>query len=165
MRPQDVPQEMERNEATAKHVDWPSCAWLLLRFFPFPVGNPVAAHGINRSSLALLEDPSNFAAVRRSRKWIIFVICWCYSRSFFKGEGLPGPRNQTQRCMSIVEARSKRWKSVAVGRVQAESRLSAICFRLFQNLRSMFNPFLDRRLRCPSVRPIAVARQPKSSMS
>ena len=45
MRPQDGPQEMERNEATAMHVAWPSCAWLLLRFFPFPVGNPVAAHG------------------------------------------------------------------------------------------------------------------------
>ena len=44
-RVQYDPQEMERNGATAKHVAWPSCAWLLLRFFPFPVGNPVAAHG------------------------------------------------------------------------------------------------------------------------
>ena len=27
-RAQDGTQEMERNEATAKHVAWPSCAWL-----------------------------------------------------------------------------------------------------------------------------------------
>ena len=38
MRPQDGPQEMERNEATAVHVAWPSCAWPQLSFFPFPVG-------------------------------------------------------------------------------------------------------------------------------
>ena len=43
VRPQDGAKEMERNEATAKHVAWPSCAWLLLRFFPFPVGHSVAA--------------------------------------------------------------------------------------------------------------------------
>ena len=55
VRPQDVPQEMERNEATAKHVDWPSCAWLLLRFFPFPVGDPVPGHGSGATaSLPLL---------------------------------------------------------------------------------------------------------------
>ena len=46
MRPQDGPQEMERNEAKAKNVAWPSCAWLLLSFFPFPMGHSVAAHGI-----------------------------------------------------------------------------------------------------------------------
>ena len=34
---------MERNEATAKPVAWPSCAWLQLSFFPFPVGNPMSA--------------------------------------------------------------------------------------------------------------------------
>ena len=34
-RVQYDPQEMERNGATAKHVAWPSCAWLLLHFFPF----------------------------------------------------------------------------------------------------------------------------------
>ena len=34
----DGPQEMERNEATAKHVAWPSCAWLQFSFFSFPVG-------------------------------------------------------------------------------------------------------------------------------
>ena len=39
-RAQDGPQEMERNEATAKHDAWPSCAWLLLSFFPYPVGHP-----------------------------------------------------------------------------------------------------------------------------
>ena len=33
------PQEMERKLATAKHVAWPSCAWQLLSFFPFPVGH------------------------------------------------------------------------------------------------------------------------------
>ena len=32
VRPQDGPQEMERNEATAKYVTLPSCAWLLLHF-------------------------------------------------------------------------------------------------------------------------------------
>ena len=36
-----VAQEMGRNEATAKYVAWPSCAWLLLRFFPFPVRHPL----------------------------------------------------------------------------------------------------------------------------
>ena len=35
----DGPQEIERNLATAKHVAWPSCAWLLLNSFPFPVGH------------------------------------------------------------------------------------------------------------------------------
>ena len=39
-RAQDCPQEMERNEATSKHVAWPSCSWLLLSFFPNPVGHP-----------------------------------------------------------------------------------------------------------------------------
>ena len=43
MRPQDGPQEMERNEAKAKPVAWPSCAWVQLSFFPFPVGNPMSA--------------------------------------------------------------------------------------------------------------------------
>ena len=43
-RVQDGQQEMERNEATAKHVVWPSCAWLLLRFFPYPVGQPEHEH-------------------------------------------------------------------------------------------------------------------------
>ena len=45
VRPQDGPQEMERNYATANYVAWPSCAWLLRSFFPFPVGHSVAAHG------------------------------------------------------------------------------------------------------------------------
>ena len=36
----DGPQEMERNKATAKHVAWSNCTWLLLSFFPFPVGHP-----------------------------------------------------------------------------------------------------------------------------
>ena len=40
VRPQDGAKEMERNEATAKHVAWPSFAWQLLSFFPFPVGHP-----------------------------------------------------------------------------------------------------------------------------
>ena len=39
----DGPQEMERNEATAKPVFWPSCAWLHLCFFPLPVGIPMSA--------------------------------------------------------------------------------------------------------------------------
>ena len=43
-RAQAGPQEMERNEATAKHVAWPSCAWLLLSFFPYPVGHPEHEH-------------------------------------------------------------------------------------------------------------------------
>ena len=33
----DVAQETERKEATTKYVAWPSCAWLLLIFFPFPL--------------------------------------------------------------------------------------------------------------------------------
>ena len=43
-RAQDDPQEMERNEALAKHVAWPCCDWLLLNFFPFPVGHPEHEH-------------------------------------------------------------------------------------------------------------------------
>ena len=43
-RAQGGPQEMERNEATAKHIAWPSCAWLLLTFFPYPVGHPDHVH-------------------------------------------------------------------------------------------------------------------------
>ena len=42
---QDGPQEMERNEAAAKHIVWASCAWLQFSFFPFPVGHPVHGHG------------------------------------------------------------------------------------------------------------------------
>ena len=34
-------QETERNKATAKYVAWPSCAWLLLSFFLFPVRHPL----------------------------------------------------------------------------------------------------------------------------
>ena len=37
----DVPQERERNYATAKYVAWPSSAWLLLSFFLFPVRHPL----------------------------------------------------------------------------------------------------------------------------
>ena len=40
----DGPQEMERNYATSKHVAWPSCAWLLLIFFPYPVAHPEHEH-------------------------------------------------------------------------------------------------------------------------
>ena len=46
LRAQDGPQEMERNEATAKHVACPNCAWLLLSFFPLPVGHPEHGHCI-----------------------------------------------------------------------------------------------------------------------
>ena len=37
----DVSQETERNKATSKYVALPSCAWLLLSFFPFPVRHPL----------------------------------------------------------------------------------------------------------------------------
>ena len=37
----DVKQEREGNKATAKYVAWPSCAWLLLSFFLFPVRHPL----------------------------------------------------------------------------------------------------------------------------
>ena len=62
-RVQDGQQEMERNEATAKHVAWPNCAWLLLRFFPFPVGHSVAAHSRmtpSRHPVALQKEVSSF---------------------------------------------------------------------------------------------------------
>ena len=36
-----VAQETERNKATAKYVALPSCAWLLLSIFPFPVRHPL----------------------------------------------------------------------------------------------------------------------------
>ena len=45
VRPQDCPQEMERNEAAARHSWARQHDWLLLRFFPFPVGHPEAAPG------------------------------------------------------------------------------------------------------------------------
>ena len=40
----DIAQETERNEATTKYVAWPSCAWLLLRFFLFHVRHPLCIH-------------------------------------------------------------------------------------------------------------------------
>ena len=43
-RAQDGPQEMERYKAAANHVACPSCAWLLLSFFPYPVGHPEHGH-------------------------------------------------------------------------------------------------------------------------
>ena len=36
----DGPQEMERSEAAARHSWARQHAWLLLYFFPFPVGHP-----------------------------------------------------------------------------------------------------------------------------
>ena len=36
----DGPQEMERNLAAARHSWARQHAWLLLNFFPFPVGHP-----------------------------------------------------------------------------------------------------------------------------
>ena len=43
-RAQDGPQEMERNQATAMHVAWPNCSWLLLSFSPYPMGHPKHEH-------------------------------------------------------------------------------------------------------------------------
>ena len=37
----DVAQETERMKATAKYFAWPSCVWLLLSFFLFPVRHPI----------------------------------------------------------------------------------------------------------------------------
>ena len=54
VRPQDGPQEMERNEAAANHVAWPTCAWLLHSFFPFPVGHSTAAPGTNALTLGMV---------------------------------------------------------------------------------------------------------------
>ena len=45
--------EMERNKATAKHVAWPSCAWLLLSFFPYPVGHPEHEHCMGTTPLLI----------------------------------------------------------------------------------------------------------------
>ena len=36
---------MKLIDTAVKHVAWPSCAGLMLSFFPFPVGHPVAAPG------------------------------------------------------------------------------------------------------------------------
>ena len=41
---QDGPHGMERNEAAARHSWERQHAWLLLRFFPFPVGHPEQEH-------------------------------------------------------------------------------------------------------------------------
>ena len=41
----NVAQEMERNEAAAKYVNWPSCVWLLLSFFLFPVRTSIHVQG------------------------------------------------------------------------------------------------------------------------
>ena len=43
-RAQDGPQDMERNEAAARHSWDRQHAWLLLRFFPFPVGHSEHEH-------------------------------------------------------------------------------------------------------------------------
>ena len=43
---------MEINLATAKHVARPTCAWLLLNFFPFPVGQTIYAHCTLRRACA-----------------------------------------------------------------------------------------------------------------
>ena len=43
-RAQDGTQEMERNQAKAKHVACTSCAWILLSFFPYPLGHPEHEH-------------------------------------------------------------------------------------------------------------------------
>ena len=45
VRLQNGPQEMERNEAAAKHIVWASCAWLQFSFFPFPVGRRLGMLG------------------------------------------------------------------------------------------------------------------------
>ena len=37
----DVAQETEINKGTTKYVTWPSCAWLLHSFFPFPVKHTI----------------------------------------------------------------------------------------------------------------------------
>ena len=57
-RAQDGSQEMERNEATAKHVAWPSCAWLQLTFFPYPVGHPEHEHCTPLSTYCGMEPIS-----------------------------------------------------------------------------------------------------------
>ena len=43
VRLQNGPQEMERNEAAARHTWAKQHAWLLLSFFPFHVGHPMSA--------------------------------------------------------------------------------------------------------------------------
>ena len=43
-RAQDGPQDMERKQAAARHSWARQHAWMLLSFFPFPVGHPEHEH-------------------------------------------------------------------------------------------------------------------------
>ena len=59
----DGPQEMERNLAAARHSWARQHAWLLLNFFPFPVGHPphppcTGLKTIQRQSLLLPSGPA-----------------------------------------------------------------------------------------------------------
>ena len=52
------------------HVAPPTCAWLLLSFFPLPVGNPVAAQstlrnaGVSRNDLSGTNNKISLYGVR-----------------------------------------------------------------------------------------------------
>ena len=56
MRTWDCPQEMERNYAAARHSWARQHAWLLLSFFPFPVGHPMSA-GCTLLSPDIVQGP------------------------------------------------------------------------------------------------------------
>ena len=59
------PQEMERNEAAARHSWARQHAWLLLTFFPFPVGHP--PHPPCRSEVCVLLESSWYSIYYRVR--------------------------------------------------------------------------------------------------
>ena len=50
--------------AKAKHVAWPSCAWLLLGFFPYPVDHPEHEHC---TSLYISEFPFKYMVTLTQR--------------------------------------------------------------------------------------------------
>ena len=50
----------------AKHVAWPSCTWLLLIFFPFPMGHPMSAGCIMHYGIMWVCGVSYFPAIPHS---------------------------------------------------------------------------------------------------
>ena len=74
-RAQDGPQEMERNLAGARHSWARQHAWLLLSFFPFLVGHPVAAHG----RVASISFSGHFLKGHPVSSWLLLCILVLWS--------------------------------------------------------------------------------------
>ena len=79
-RAQDCPQDMERNEAAARNSRARQHAWLLLSFFPYPVGNPEHEHCTQKCRFMdkrVCEISRFFVAPPR----VFPLSVWCVSRT------------------------------------------------------------------------------------